>query len=71
MYPSKVKPNLFLVLSDLAIMLIEIFANTSFIYLYAVGMGDNKNYMSQYIMRVIITIIDIITISFKLTVTIL
>ena len=28
-----------------------------------VGMGDNKNFMSRYIMRVIITIIDIITIS--------
>ena len=27
------------------------------------GMGDNKNFMSQYIIRVIITIIDIITIS--------
>ena len=27
------------------------------------GMGDNKNSMSRYIMRVIITIIDIITIS--------
>ena len=28
-----------------------------------VGMGDNKNFMSRYIIRVIITIIDIITIS--------
>ena len=27
------------------------------------GMGDNKNFMSRYIIRVIITIIDIITIS--------
>ena len=26
-------------------------------------MGDNKNFMSRYIIRVIITIIDIITIS--------
>ena len=28
-----------------------------------IGMGDNKNFMSRYIMRVIIMIIDIITIS--------
>ena len=28
------------------------------------GLGDNENFMSQYIMRVIITIIDIIMISF-------
>ena len=27
------------------------------------GMGDSKNFMSRYIIRVIITIIDIITIS--------
>ena len=27
------------------------------------GMGDNKNFMSRYIIRLIITIIDIITIS--------
>ena len=27
------------------------------------GMGDNKNFMSRYIIRVIIMIIDIITIS--------
>ena len=27
------------------------------------GMGDNKDFMSRYIIRVIITIIDIITIS--------
>ena len=30
----------------------------------AVGLGDNENFMSRYIMRVIITIIDIIMISF-------
>ena len=30
------------------------------------GLGDNKNSMSRYIMRVIIAIIDIITISFQL-----
>ena len=28
-----------------------------------VGMGNNKDFMSRYIIRVIITIIDIITIS--------
>ena len=31
--------------------------------LYLVGMGDNKNFMSQYIIRVIIMIIDIIMVS--------
>ena len=30
--------------------------------LYRLGMGDSKNFMSRYIMRVIIMIIDIITI---------
>ena len=30
---------------------------------FRLGMGDNKNFMSRYIIRVIITIIDIITIS--------
>ena len=30
-----------------------------------IGMGDSKNFMSRYIIRVIITIIDIITISFN------
>ena len=32
-----------------------------------IGMGDNKNFMSRYIKRVIITIIDIITISLNST----
>ena len=31
------------------------------------GMCDNKNFMSRYIIRVIITIIDIITISLNST----
>ena len=31
--------------------------------MWVIGMGDNKNFMSRYIIRVIITIIDIITIS--------
>ena len=34
-------------------------------------MGNIKNFISRYIMRVIIMIIDIITISFELTVTVL
>ena len=34
-----------------------------FVCVYALGMGDNKNFMSRYIIRVIITIIDIIMIS--------
>ena len=36
-------------------------------YMYVLGMGDNQNFMSRYIMRIIITIIDIITISIYLT----
>ena len=32
-------------------------------YTNLLGMGDNKNFMSRYIITVIITIIDIITIS--------
>ena len=32
-------------------------------YVCTLGMGDNKNFMSRYIIRVIITIIDIIMIS--------
>ena len=32
-----------------------------------IGMGDNRNSMSRYIIRVIITIVDIIMISFNST----
>ena len=35
----------------------------AYTYIHTLGMGDNKNFMSQYIIRVIITIIDIITVS--------
>ena len=34
-----------------------------YVYVYVLGMGDSKNFMLQHIMRVIIMIIDIITIS--------
>ena len=36
---------------------------TTYISVAMLGMGNNKNFMPRYIIRVIITIIDIITIS--------
>ena len=52
----------------------KIFVNVAFVsgYIYKIlsqnfilslGMGDGENFMSRYIVKVIITIIDIITIS--------